>query len=414
MKQWLEETLMKLNLVETMDQPDGFTRLGYTEEEWEAMAVFTKTAEALGLSVRQDKAGNRIARWETDENKHKPTVATGSHVDTVERGGGYDGVAGVLCGLGAVKELKDEGFSPNQPIEVICFASEESSRFGISTIGSKAMSGLADYRALENVTDSGGMTIREAVESRGLVWGDVKKAERAPDEIASFVELHIEQGLRVEQAGADYGAVTAIACPIRLLLHFNGKAGHTGTTPMMGRQDALVAAAPLISFISERAGKLSAESDLPIVATASTIELKPNVMTVIPGSLDLGIDIRSVDDSLKEQLERDIYDKCKELEKHFNVTIEGEKLVHNPSVHLNEHVCEKLVSVGSELGISSLTLESGAGHDVMNMAAKWPSGMIFIPCKGGLSHHPAEEASVEDLAKGVKIIAAYLRKETGE
>ncbi|WP_026688822.1 M20 family metallo-hydrolase [Alteribacter aurantiacus] len=414
MKQWLQHTLEKLNLVTTMEQPEGFTRLGYTDEEWEAMAAFTRIAEELGLTVTQDAAGNRIARWETSENKHKPAVATGSHVDTVKYGGGYDGVAGVLCGLGAIKLLKQEGFNPLAPIEVICFASEESSRFGISTIGSKAMSGKLDVDTLASVEDENGVTIKEAVESRRLTWANVKSAERRSEDLASFVELHIEQGMRVERAKRDFGAVTAIACPIRLVLHIEGKANHTGTTPMGQRQDALVAAAPIISFISERANELSEKSDLPIVATASTIELKPNVMTVIPGQLDLGIDIRSVDDRLKEQLEEEIRDRCKQVEQRFDVTIDVEKLVHNPSVHLDMNVHDKLVSLGEELGLTSLTLESGAGHDVMNMAAKWSTGMIFIPCREGLSHHPNEHASIDDLYKGTTIITAYLRKETGE
>ncbi|WP_370224611.1 M20 family metallo-hydrolase, partial [Cytobacillus sp.] len=327
-------------------------------------------------------------------------------------GGGYDGVAGVLCGLAAVKVLKEEGFQPASPIEVICFASEESSRFGVSTIGSKAMSGLLNKNEVEDVTDEDGITIRQAVEDMGLSWDAIEEAERPESALKSFIELHIEQGTRVEDAGADFGAVTAVACPIRLKVIINGQMGHTGTTPMGKRKDAFVAAAPLVPFISETALSLSDSNAVPIVATASTFELKPNAMNVIPGTVELGVDIRSVDDLLKKEMEKLIREKCHQLSEAFGVKIEVKTLVHNPSVQLDDTVMRKLQHSGQALGYKALVLESGAGHDVMNMAAKWPSGLLFIPCKNGLSHHPDEFASIEDLEMGTKIIAQYLKTET--
>lgn len=410
MKEWLDKHLKALNLTDSMNQAEGFCRLGYTEEEWLAIDVFVSIAEDIGLKVRRDEAGNAIARWEAEDSL--PAVAVGSHVDTVKGGGGYDGVAGVLCGLAAVKKLKEEGFQPASPIEVICFASEESSRFGVSTIGSKAMSGLLNKNEVEGVTDEDGITIRQAVEDMGLSWDAIEDAEQPESTLKSFIELHIEQGTRVEDAGADFGAVTAVACPIRLKVIVNGQMGHTGTTPMGKRKDAFVAAAPLVSFISETALSLSNSSAVPIVATASTLELKPNAMNVIPGTVELGIDIRSVDDSLKKEMEKRIREKCHQLSESFGVTIEVKTLVHNPSVQLDEAVMRKLQHSGEALGYKALVLESGAGHDVMNMAAKWPSGLLFIPCKNGLSHHPEEFASIEDLEMGTKIIAQYLKTET--
>ncbi|AND42347.1 M20 family metallo-hydrolase [Cytobacillus oceanisediminis] len=410
MKEWLDKQLKALNLTDSMVQAEGFCRLGYTEEEWRAIDVFVSIAEDMGLKVRRDEAGNAIARWEAKDSS--PAVAVGSHVDTVKGGGGYDGVAGVLCGLAAVKKLKEEGFEPASPIEVICFASEESSRFGVSTIGSKAMSGLLNKSEVEDVTDEDGITIRQAVEGMGLSWEAIEKAERPESALKSFIELHIEQGTRIEDAGADFGAVTAVACPIRLKVIINGQMGHTGTTPMGKRKDAFVAAAPLVSFISETALSLSASNAVPIVATASTFELKPNAMNVIPGTVELGVDIRSVEDSLKKEMEELIREKCLQLSESFGVKIEVKTLVHNPSVQLDEAVMRKLQQSGETLGYKALVLESGAGHDVMNMAAKWPSGLLFIPCKNGLSHHPEEFASIEDLRMGTEIIAQYLKNET--
>ncbi|SDY08931.1 N-carbamoyl-L-amino-acid hydrolase [Evansella caseinilytica] len=415
LKKWLETGLKRLNVTNSMDRPEGFTRLSYSEEEWKARSEFILLAKAAGLVTREDQAGNVIARWE--EKHHlpdSPAVAVGSHVDTVVNGGGYDGVAGVLCGLGAVRKLKKEGFRPKYPIEIISFASEESARFGVSTIGSKAMAGLIDTKSLAEVKDRNGVTLKEAVESQGLVFDQLALAERSAGELLSFVELHIEQGTRVEQAGADYGAVTAIACPVRLLIHVIGKAGHTGTTPMAERQDALVAAAELVSYIYQQAVEQNRKSSMPLVATASTIEMEPNVMNVIPGTVRLGVDIRSVSDSLKAGMHRAVLQQCKQLERKYRVTINVDVLVNNPSIHLDEGVHEELVKAGDEAGLKSFTLASGAGHDVMNMAAKWPAGLVFIRCKDGLSHHPQEYTSLEDLEIGATLLASYLCKKAGD
>jgi hydantoinase/carbamoylase family amidase len=409
---WLDETLKAFNLTETMKKPEGFTRLGYTEEESRAIEIFKASAQELGLKIIEDQAGNIIARWEAEGETGLPAVATGSHLDTVSMGGGYDGAAGVLCSLGAVKRLKEDGFQPKHPIEVICFRSEESARFGISTIGSKAMSGLLDQE-IGSVEDEEGTSIKEAVENTGFEWEEITEAERDSSEIKSFVELHIEQGTQIEEHQKQYGVVQGVACPIRLKVIIEGKAGHTGTTPMGKRKDALVAAAPLRSEIPNRAEKVCQENEHPIVATVSTIQLKPNVMNVIPSVVELGIDIRSVDDSLKAAFEKAVRKICRESEHDHRVTIGIETLVNNPSVSLNSEIQKKLLEAGKQAGYSSLKMNSGAGHDVMNMAKKWPSGLIFIPCKEGLSHHPDEHATLEDLEMGVELLSGFLKLEAG-
>lgn len=417
MRQWLDVHLKKLNLVDDMNQKDGFTRLGYSEKERESMEVFRSIAEKMGLHVRRDEAGNYIARWSVDaesEIDNVPAVAVGSHVDTVVNGGGYDGVAGVLCALGAGKVLKEEGFTPSSPIEIICFVSEEAARFGVSTIGSKAMSGNLRKDAIDSIRDENGINIKEAVTKRGLNWEKIMDAARSEYSLKSFMELHIEQGTRIEDAGAHFGVVRAVASPIRLEVKVQGKMGHTGSTPMGARQDAMVAVSPLINFISETAERLSQENDAPLMATASTVQVKPNAMNVIPGQVEIGIDIRSIDDALKESMEAFIQEKCIHLEQMFNVDISIETLVNDSSTFLDVQMMDHLKQIGASFGYKSLVMESGAGHDVMNMATRWPSGLIFIPCWEGLSHHPQEYASLEDLEMGVEMIINHLRAETSE
>ncbi|WP_173918255.1 M20 family metallo-hydrolase [Halobacillus sp. Marseille-Q1614] len=412
MHKWLEEHLNQLNLVKELDFENGFTRLGYSPDEKQAHEEFYKIAQSLDLEVDQDAAGNLWAVWKAEEQA--PLIAIGSHVDTVHSGGGFDGVAGVLTGLAAIKHLKDTGFSPRKNLAVVCFASEESARFGVSTIGSKAVSGLLDKNDLESITDADGTTIKEAVESFGLSWDDIDQAELSEDLLESFIELHIEQGTQIEEHTADVGIVRGIACPVRLKVTASGMANHTGTTPMNRRADAFAAAAPLINFVEEEANLINEEQEIPLVATVSTVSLSPNAMTVIPGEVELGIDIRSVDDSLKHNLAKKIKDFCKNSEEQRSgVTIKVDTLVDNASVFLDDEVQKKLIAASSELGMKHLAMDSGAGHDVMNMANKWRSGLMFIPCEKGISHHPKEYASTEDLWKGTQVLAQYLRNEAG-
>nr|WP_251047853.1 M20 family metallo-hydrolase [Planococcus sp. ISL-109] len=395
---------------EALVKPEGFTREGYTDEETAAIAAFKAIAEELGLAVSEDAAGNVLARWEVDGGL-TAAVATGSHLDTVPNGGAFDGAAGVICSLGAVKLLKEADYSPQRPIEVICFRSEESSRFGVSTLGSKAMSGLLDP-AIGSLEDQNGITIEEAVKRQGYSWQDMVASKRRKEELKCFVELHIEQGLHIVQHHKNYGVVKAVACPIRLAVTITGKAGHTGTTPMDRRQDALVAAAPLISFVRETALQLNAAYDTALVATVSTLTAAPNSMNVIPQSVTAGIDIRSVDDDLKKKMADAIRNECKRIEEIFGVAIAIDVLVNNPSIALDEEMAQSLADAGNHEAYLPHRMDSGAGHDVMNMAQAWPSGLIFIPCKDGLSHHPDEYATPDDLKMGVELLARFLVEAT--
>ncbi|WP_255726832.1 M20 family metallo-hydrolase [Sporosarcina sp. ACRSM] len=406
---WLEEKLLALNGTTTMNRPDGFTRLGFSLEEKKAHSQFAEIAEELGLITYQDEAGNRWAVWEVDQQA--PTIAMGSHLDTVHSGGGYDGLAGVLCALAAVKQLKDCAFRPKKNIAVISFISEESARFGISTIGSKAIIGELHKAELAPIQDSDGITVTQAMEDYGIDWDRIEQAEVPRENLEFFLELHIEQGSILEKNHYDIGVVKGIACPIRLIIRAQGTANHTGTTPMDERKDAFVAIAPLVTFVYEEALKMNENNGSTIVATVSKATLKPNAMNVIPSEVELGIDIRSVDDDLKRIMKEKIIDFCQQVEQKHPVTVEVQTLVNNDSVLLDEAMQTKLLQVSERLGYKTMRMDSGAGHDVMNMAKRWPSGLLFIPCRDGLSHHPKEFTSIENLEKGTHVLVEFLRTE---
>ncbi|WP_249870311.1 M20 family metallo-hydrolase [Oceanobacillus saliphilus] len=408
---WIENKLLQLNVTETMDKQNGFSRLSFTKEEKAAHVQFEKIASELGLNVHQDAAGNTWAVWEVDHSA--PTIALGSHLDTVDSGGGYDGTAGVLTALAAIRELKRSKFIPKKNIAVICFISEESARFGISTIGSKAITGKLNKQELSTMKDRDGVSVQQAITAYGIDFHSIDQAVIPIESLECFIELHIEQGTTLENAGASIGIVKGIACPVRLKVTAEGMANHTGTTPMNRRKDAFVAIAPLVTFVQAEALKVNETSEQPLVATVSTISLKPNAMNVIPGRVELGIDIRSVDDELKRNFAEKIKSYCSEINNKDGVTIEFTTLVDNDSVLLEDTMHDKLLQASESLGYQTISMNSGAGHDVMNMAANWPSGLIFIPCKDGISHHPAEYAAINDLEKGTRVIANFLQVEAG-
>ncbi|MFC0524313.1 M20 family metallo-hydrolase [Pontibacillus salicampi] len=408
-QQWLNKHLVRLNLVDEMDYENGFSRPSFSSEEKQAHEVYTEIAKELGLHIYTDEAGNRWATWHVDF--YTPTIALGSHLDTVYGGGGYDGVAGVLTALGAIKLLQEHRLEPRKNIAIICFASEESARFGVSTIGSKAISGLLPKEELESVVDSEGITLKEAIETFGLDWNTIDKAEKPQSALESFVELHIEQGTQIEDQQADVGIVRGVACPIRLQITCRGMANHTGTTPMNKRADAFTAIAPLITYVEEQALQMNEQLESPLVATVSTAAIKPNAMNVIPGEVQLGIDIRSVNDEAKHELAERITHYCKTIEQKRAVAIDVHTLVHNDSVFLDNRIQQKLQKASDKLQMKWVAMDSGAGHDVMNMANKWPSGLLFIPCTDGISHHPKEHTSLSDLEKGTRVIAEFLQEE---
>jgi len=307
--------------------------------------------------------------------------------------------------------LKDQNIVPRKNIAVICFASEESARFGVSTIGSKAIAGMIADENIAQVTDQHGTTIQQAVEGMGLKSDEMEKAEVGTDKIEQFVELHIEQGRRLQDENKHIGIVNGIARPTRFIITAAGMANHTGTTPMMMRQDALAAIAPLIVYVNEEAKKTDSVGKTPFVATVSTVRVEPNAMNIIPGEATIGIDIRSVDHSLKKDFTEKITDYCVQLEKEHGVSITIHTLVDNHSITLDEHVRNKLMAASEQKGLSYMVMDSGAGHDVMNMATKWPSGLIFIPCKDGVSHNPKEYTSTGNLLNGARVLEQFLRME---
>lgn len=378
----------------------GMTRLAYSQTYQEAMEYFIELCVEEKLAIRIDAAGNLIARRE-GADPELPVVACGSHLDTVIQGGEYDGTLGVVAALEVIRSLNEDRIATKHPIEIIVFACEESTRFSMSTIGSKAMAGLIHPESISRLKDRDGVSIQEAFRSASLNFDEIGRAARRAEEIKVFLELHIEQGPVLEYERKQVGIVKGIAAPTRLRVHIQGKASHSGTTPMNRRKDALAAAAQIILGVEQAA---LTELSYGTVGTVGVCEVQPGAMNVVPGSAELLVDIRGISVESKSRVIDKLYPLFRSLESERGVAITPELLHDEKPVLLQEDVASSIASTCEQLGISFLHMASGAGHDAMNMARLCPTGLIFIPCKDGLSHHPDEFASVEDIEVGLRLL----------
>lgn len=399
-----------LNLIERISQFSlegaGTTRWAYSPEDRLARKVIMDEMIRLGMSVREDEMGNLFGRLPGTVEGALP-VALGSHLDTVPEGGNYDGVLGVVGALAAVERLQEEGAVFKNPVEVIVFAAEESSRFNVATMGSKAMVGRSPVDQWCFLKDKQGITFEEALNACGLKPDQLSGVIRKSGEWKAFLELHIEQGPILEKEGLEIGVVQAIVGLLGLKVVIKGQAGHVGTTPMVGRRDALVSASHIIQAVQEVG---LSESDRGTVATIGELKVFPGAMNVIPGQVEIWIDLRSIDEeSLMrafQTLKDEITDICVETETGASIEV----LYSEKPVPMSGELIDLLKSICEKERFSYRLMPSGAGHDAMNMAELTNAGMIFIPCLNGLSHHPEEYASPEDMERGIKVLMQAVRQ----
>jgi N-carbamoyl-L-amino-acid hydrolase len=358
------------------------------------------------MTVRIDDCGNMIAR-RAGRNPGLPAVACGSHLDTVIHGGHYDGAAGIAAALEVVRSLNEKGIETEHPIEIICFACEESTRFGISTIGSKAMIGELKKDAVADLKDNRGVTLREAFGECSLDFDRIDRCARAEGELKAFLEVHIEQGPVLESKRTQIGIVNAIAAPTRIQVHVQGKASHSGATPMNLRKDALLGAAE-IALDLERVA--IGEAGNGTVATIGVCDVKPGAMNVIPDSVDMKIDIRGTSAESKRAVKEQVHAAFERVRRTRGLAIEWSLLSEEQSIPLDPDLIRSLSSSCDSLGITHTVMPSGAGHDCMNMARLCPSGLIFVPSKDGVSHHPDEFTSIEAIGIGAVLLEEEILK----
>jgi ureidoglycolate amidohydrolase len=381
------------------------TRVVFAGGDLRARGYVEGLARELGLRVRRDAVGNTFFRWESSEPELEP-VATGSHIDAIPNAGMYDGTVGVLGGLAAVRVLKDAGFLPRRSIEVILFTSEEPTRFGIGCLGSRMMAGVLSSWDAVKLRDKDGRSLEELRSAAGFT-GELGEVQIKPGSYAGFVELHIEQGPELEREGLQIGVVTAIAAPASLRITVEGEGGHAGAMLMPVRRDALVAAAEIVVAV-EKAALSTGAADT--VATVGMCEVFPGAVNSVPSRVKLSLDVRDIDLRRRDGVLAAIDSACHEIAARRGVKVTREMVNADAPASCDEGVVSLIGEACALAGASSVRMVSRAYHDSLFMARICPVGMVFIPCRGGVSHRPDEFAKAEDIGVGVGVLAMVLRE----
>jgi len=384
------------------------TRVVFTEADLRARRLVKRWCSEAGLKLREDAVGNTFARWPGSDEKLAP-IAAGSHIDAIPNAGRYDGTVGVLGGLEALRTLSRAGFKPRRAIELILFTSEEPTRFGIGCLGSRMMAGTVDASAGETLKDRDGISLDHARTQAGF-RGSLAEVRRDPGHYAAFVELHIEQGPLLEQHANDLGVVTAIAAPASWRISFEGEGGHAGAVLMPDRRDAFLAAAE-VSLAIERAALATGSRDT--VATTGVCRVFPGAVNSIPSRVQLEIDVRDIDQARRDGVLRQIENAAKEVSFRRHVSYAIEQINADPPAKCAPEVVGHLTEACKEHGMRWVPMISRAYHDSLFMSRIAPTAMLFVPCRGGVSHRPDEYSSPEAIAKGVLVLAAALSRLSG-
>ena len=388
----------------------GLTRLAFSKEDLEAREFLINLIEKNGFKLKIDNVGNIYAIYDDGCEADAKPVCVGSHIDSVPNGGFYDGTLGVMAGLEALSSIKEAGIKLKRPLWLINFSCEESSRFKTATIGSKIISGKLGLQRLHELKDEDGISLFEAMSAAGFKPQNLDEAILKENSLHAYLELHIEQGPVLERSAISVGVVSGIAAPIRFEITIQGKADHSGATPMNMRSDALLAASHIII-----AANKFAKNKKTAVATVGYVHAKPGVLNVVPGEARLGVDLRDIDKTSLVELNLELRNFVGELSRELKFSYEIRELSSDEPVKLSEHAINLLEDEAKKLGVKTLTLPSGAGHDAMNLTKLASSvGMLFIPCVDGISHNVAEAINFDDAVAATKILTNALIRLSNE
>lgn len=380
-------------------QQNGETeRVAFSDADIEARKWVISEMKNLGLEASIDFAGNIIGLRKGKDPSKKP-IAFGSHIDRVPHGGNYDGCVGSMAALEVVQVLNENKIRTKHPLEVIIFSNEEG-----AVMGSRAMAGHLGKDAM-GVTNSTGFTVGEGIERLGGDTTRISEVTRKKDDLAAFLELHIEQGGILEKEMVNIGVVEGIVGLKWWDVEFTGFANHAGTTPMNARQDALLAAAKFIVAVNE----ITNSFDGSQVGTVGRIKGEPGAPNVIPGKVVTSLEIRDLSSEVIEKVFEAIKSKSEEIAKESNVKIEFRPLdtTAAPAV-MDISIQNEIENSAKTLDLSTKKMPSGAGHDAQDMALIAPTGMIFVPSKDGISHSPKEFTSANDMANGANVLLQTL------
>lgn len=389
----IEKRIFKLAEFGRNEKGENY-RVAYSDGDVAGRSYFMDLMKKAGLEVSIDAAGNIIGRREGLNSTLKP-IAFGSHIDMVPNGGNYDGAYGSITALEIIEVLNEQNIITNHPLEVLIFQNEEG-----GLVGSRAMTGNLKKEALEQKSASG-LTIREGIAKIGGNPDRLQDAVRTPGDLAAFLEIHIEQSKVLESRGIDLAIVEGIVGIEDWDIIVEGMANHAGSTPMNDRQDALIAASKLVLAVNEVVNSFDGFQ----VGSVGKMKVEPGAPNVIPGRVEMSLQMRDLSTEKIMRMFADIEQKAREIETDTGtkITFKHSNLSNAPSMASKE-IQDKMIEAAGSLDISYMKMQSGAGHDVQEMSALGPIGLVFIPSKDGISHNPQEFSSKENMVKGANVM----------
>jgi len=377
----------------------GVHRPGFGNADIEARKYLIKKMEALGLQVRIDAAGN-ILGFRPGEEDDLPIIAFGSHIDSVPYGGKYDGNVGVVAALECIQLMNENKITTKHPLEVMVFVAEEDGLFG-----SKGITGKLTETELNFVGNSG-KSVRQGIIDVGGNPNNLAAAKIQPGALKTFLEVHIEQGAILHNQGINIGVVEGIVGIEEWGITIEGKANHSGTTPMNLRKDALIAASKIVLAVNE----LTTQVEGAQVATVGEFKVEPNVSNIVPGKVQLVLEMRDVDTQKVLGIYQNIEQRIKEIAQETKTKVEIVHQLSNVPAFADASVQTIIEEAAKDLNFTYKYMPSGAGHDAQDMAVITPIGMIFVPSKDGVSHAPDEFTSAQDMANGASVLLQTILK----
>jgi ureidoglycolate amidohydrolase len=387
------------------DTPPGISRLVFADADQRSRVWLKSQCSDTGLAVREDAVGNMFARW-VGARPELAAVGTGSHIDAIPHSGKFDGTVGVLGGLEAIRALQQSGFQPQRSIELLLFTSEEPTRFGLGCLGSRMLSGGLNNDADTRLKDAEGNTLAQLRTAAGF-QGSLDQVRLPDGYYSAFVELHIEQGPLLEKEGLPVGIVTSIAAPAALRILIEGEGGHAGGVLMPDRKDAFCAAAEIVLAVEERA---RATGSIDTCGTIGKCQIYPGAVNSIPSRVEMDVDIRDTDEQRRNRVLREIEHACAQVAARRKLQVRVTPINADAPATCSPRVINALVESAEENGLPYKKMVSRAYHDSLFMARIAPVGMVFIPCRGGVSHRPDEYSAPQEIETGAKVLAATLAR----
>lgn len=397
---------MIAELAAISSEPDRLVRLFLTAEHRRAADVVAGWMRDAGLIASEDAMGTVRGRWQPEGSIERKRLLIGSHIDTVVDAGSYDGIFGVVAGVLAVEQVAHAGVALPMAIDVLAFGDEEGSRFPSTLSSSAAVSGCFDPATLA-LTDARGVSFADALAAYGKSPADIPAAAYRSGTVAAYVEAHIEQGPVLQAGGRPLGIVTGIVGQRRMRVDVTGQAGHAGTVPMQLRHDALAAAMEIGLRLEAVVRDNLADG---MVGTVGRLDVLPGASNVIPGRVVFSVDLRSMTDRLRHAAWDRFATEAGRIAAARGVAVAFAPLLDVAATSCAPHLQETFAAALADLGCAPISLPSGAGHDAQMMARLCPAGMLFVRCRDGISHNPAEYASPADMGLAIAALIRFIER----